>query len=184
MSFSQLCDYIILIGAATVAITNIIKFLKSPHAFLKKKQQEEEVKRDKEFQENFDKAIEEKMPKIFLEHDLETRQKYLSDRQKYLEDIKAEVLTDTKEILDGILQINLEQNKKIEILYKTSKDVLRQRIMNIYHEYKKEKRMPIHAREALDELYKDYKAEDGNSYIDKYYSRMITWEVYDDELFI
>ena len=49
---------------------------------------------------------------------------------------------------------------------------------------KKEKRFPIHAKEALDELYKDYKAEDGNSYIDKYYARMCTWEAYDDELYM
>lgn len=53
--------------------------------------------------------------------------------------------------------------------------------MAIYHQYKKEKRFPIHVREALDELYRDYKSEGGNSYIDKYYKRMADWEEYEEE---
>lgn len=184
MSFSTLTDYIILASALTIAITNIYNFvIKRPHAFIKGKQAEEEKKKNKEFYENFDKNLEEKLPKILLNHDLEIRKQCLADTQQYLTDIKEEILNDTKETLEGILKLNLEQSKNIEILYKTSKDVLRQRIMTIYHEYKKEKRFPIHVKEALDELYKDYKAENGNSYIDKYYGRMSTWETYDDENF-
>ena len=53
--------------------------------------------------------------------------------------------------------------------------------MDIYNKYKFDKRMPIYMREALNELYKDYKAEGGNSYIDKYYNRMKEWETYNDE---
>lgn len=184
MSFSKVVDYIILFSAIIVAVKNIYGFvIKGPHGLLKAKKIEEEEKKKKEFQENFDKNLEEKMPNILLNHDLEVRQKYLADREQYLTEIKEEVLNDTKETLEGILKLNLEQSKNIEILYKTSKDVLRQRIMTIYHEYKKEKSFPIHAKEALVELYKDYKAEDGNSYIDKYYSRMSTWDTYDDEDF-
>ena len=61
--------------------------------------------------------------------------------------------------------------------------MLRQRIMMIYHNYKTSKRITIYDREALDEAYKDYKAEGGNSYIDKYYNRTLSWETYypDDE---
>lgn len=59
---------------------------------------------------------------------------------------------------------------------------MRQRIMDIYHRYKKEKSYPIHEKEKLEELYKDYKAEKGNSYIDKYYNRMQTWEVYYEDV--
>lgn len=181
MSLETICDVIILIGAFTVALTNIYNFFKRPHLFFKNKKEENEKKEKEKFTEEVTEIIKEKMPDILLTHDLETREKYLSDRQQYLCDIKEEVLKDTQEILDGILQINLEQNEYIKVLTKTSKDVLRQRIMDIYHKYKHEKRMPIHAREALDELYKDYKAENGNSYIDKYYNRMKLWETYDDE---
>ena len=85
MSFSTLTDYIILFSALTIAITNIYNFIiKRPHAFIKSKQAEEEEKKKKEFCENFDKNLEEKLPKLLLDHDLETRKKYLADRQQYL----------------------------------------------------------------------------------------------------
>jgi hypothetical protein len=35
--------------------------------------------------------------------------------------------------------------------------------------------MAIYEKEALEQYYIDYKAEGGNSYIDKYYKRMSTW---------
>lgn len=70
-----------------------------------------------------------------------------------------------------------KQTDAIETLQKGTKDVLRQKIMDIYHEYKNIRKFPIYVKEKLDELYKDYKAENGNSYIDKYYDRMKNWEV-------
>ena len=66
----------------------------------------------------------------------------------------------------------------IEVLKQGTKDVLRQKIMAIYHEYKAERAFPIHVKEALDELYKDYKKEVGNSYIDKYYGRMVNGKLH------
>ena len=174
MSFSQICDFIILVSALCIAFTNIYNFFAKPTSKLKKKKSEE-------LQTQISGTLDEKLPDILLEHDLETRQKYLNDRQQYLNEIKTEVLTDVKEILDDIYKLNLEQNESIKTLYQGNKDMLRQRIMDIYYTYREEKRLPIHKKEALDELYKDYKAEGGNSYIDKYYNRMKTWEVYDDE---
>lgn len=176
MSFSEICDWIVLIGAVTIALTNIYNFFAKPRKKAKDK-------KDAELKTQIETTLDKKMPDILLKHDLETRDKYLADRQQYLVDIKNEVLEDTKDTLEGILRLNLEQNEAIEVLITTSKDILRQRIMNIYHTYKFEKRMPIHAKEALNELYKDYKAEKGNSYIDKYYNRMIAWEIYDDEAY-
>lgn len=98
-----------------------------------------------------------------------------------------------------IVKINTLQNDEIEtikkilekieiqlnVLTESSKDIMRQRIMSIYHKNKAERRMPLYDREALNELYKDYKKEKGNNYIDKYFSRMEKWEtVYteDDDL--
>ena len=119
---------------------------------------------------------------MFLEHDLETRDKYLKDRQQYLLDIKEEVLAETKDTLEKIMQLNIEQSKSIELLTNSSKDIMRQRIMDIYHKYKREKTYPMYEKEKLEELYKDYKAEKGNSYIDKYYNRMRTWETYYEDV--
>lgn len=70
-----------------------------------------------------------------------------------------------------------ELKDSVEVLKQGSKDVLRQKIMSIYHEYKQYREFPIFEKEALVELYKDYKKEGGNSYIDKYYSRMDKWDV-------
>lgn len=165
MSIAVLCDYIILIGALAVAITNIYNFFAKPTSKIKKKKNDE-------FNCRVELVLDEKLPEKFLEHDLETRDKYLKDRQQYLLDIKEAVLTETKETLKEIKNLNIEQSKAIELLTNSSKDIMRQRIMDIYHKYKKEKSYPIHEKEKLEELYKDYKAEKGNSYIDKYYNRM------------
>ena len=171
---SQFCDIVILISALCIAITNIYNFFAKPTSKLKKKKTEE-------IQNQISETLDEKLPEILLKRDLETRQKYLSDRQNYLNEIKTEVLTDVKDMLDSIYELNLEQNESIKTLSQGNKDMLRQRIMDIYYTYRDEKKLPIHKKEALNELYKDYKAEGGNSYIDKYYNRMKTWEVYDDE---
>lgn len=170
----QICDWIILLGAVSVALLNIIKFFAKPTSFLKRK-------KDKEFQNNLKNVLDKIMPTYFKDHDLETRDKYLNDRKRYLEEITQEVLNNTKDVLEEIKKMNIEQSENLRILNQGSKDVLRQKIMSIYHQYKKEQRMPIYAKEALDELYKDYKAQGGNSYIDKYYKRMSSWEVYIDD---
>ena len=91
--------------------------------------------------------------------------------------IKKAVLEDTKNILEEIRELSIEQSKNLEKLNQSSKDVLRQKIMTIYHQYKEYRKMPIFAKEALDELYKDYKSQGGNNYIDKYYNRMSNWEI-------
>lgn len=174
MTIRELSDWIILFGGIAVAIINLYNFFAKPTSYFKKKRQEAE-------KEHFCSMLEEEMPALFLQHDSEIRKKYLNDRERSLEEIREAVLEETKDTLAEIKKINLEQNSKIEILTQTSKDVLRQRIMNIYHNYKGEKSFPIHAKEALEELYKDYKAEHGNSYIDKYYNRMKSWEIYDDD---
>lgn len=174
MSISQFCDIIILVSALCIAITNIYNFFAKPTTKLKKKKTEE-------LNNQISDILDKKLPEILLEHDLETRQKYLDDRQNCLNEIKTAVLTDVKDTLDSIYKLNLEQNESIKTLSQGNKDMLRQRIMDIYYTYRDEKKLPIHKKEALDELYKDYKAEGGNSYIDKYHNRMKTWEIYDDE---
>ena len=167
-------DFIILIGALCLAITRIYEFFAKPTSKIKKQ-------RDQELRDKIVKTMKEELPKILEEHDLETRNRYLSDRMRYLNEIKDSVLEDISDTINIVRTDNCEQNDMLKVLVQTSKDILRQRIMDIYHKYKGERKMPIYAREALDELYKDYKSEGGNSYIDKYYKRMSTWEVYEDD---
>lgn len=176
--FGNICDFIILISAVLLAAINIYKFFAKPTSYLKKRSYEAEKKRVEEIIELYFKT---KMPEILYSHDLETRDKYRADRQKYLTEIKTEVENDISSTIKDIHNLVTRQNEKIEILADSSKDVLREKIMMIYHQYKKQKAMPMHTREALDQYYKDYKKQDGNSYIDKYYARMKSWVTYDDD---
>ena len=171
----DICNWVILLGAVAVAVINILKFFGKPVSFFKKK-------KDKEYQQMLKKSLDEIIPNYFEQHDLETRDKYLGDRMNYLKEIKKSVLEDIKNILEEIRKLSIEQSKNLEKLNQSSKDVLRQKIMTIYHQYKEYRKMPIFAKEALDELYKDYKSQGGNNYIDKYYNRMKNWHIIDENL--
>lgn len=160
-------DLIILIGALCAAIYKICDFFAKPTSKLKQKSREKERAR-------IIAILDEVLPEKLKAHDLLIRDKYKADRQQYLLDIKEEVV----KTLGG----TVDQNKEdLEALIISAKDVLREKIMAIYHEYKSERAFPTHKKEALVQYYKDYKKLNGNSYIDKYYARMKSWkEIYDD----
>lgn len=71
MSFEQICDWVVLIGAVTIAITNIIKFFKDPFTKGTKKTTEK-------LNQKIDARLKEKLPELFEERDKSTRAKYLS----------------------------------------------------------------------------------------------------------
>lgn len=164
---STVVDTIILIGAVCGAIYKTWEFFAKPTSTLKQKI---ETKKKAQIRE----VLEEELPKALKKHDLEVRDRYKADRQRYLEEIKDEVLEQVQEPID--------QNKDdLEALKISAKDVLREKIMAIYHKNKRTRELEQHEREALDQYYKDYKKLNGNSYIDKYYGRMKKWkEIYDD----
>lgn len=174
LTIEELVDYIILGGALVGAIYKIYEFFAKPTSKIKQRAINKE-------RERIGAVLDEKLPGILYQHDLETRDKYRSDREKYLKEIKNEVI---KEI-GGELNSNTET---IEALVISSKDVLREKIMAIYHKNKYNRTMTEYEREALNQYYIDYKALHGNSYIDKRYNRMDKWKVifdddpYDDEV--
>ena len=170
MSFEQLCDWIVLIGAVTIAITNIIKFFKKPVVDYKDKQKEEIKQLVKE-------NLEELLPSYFDQYDNTSCVKNSALKTECLQQIEEKVVEKISGSLEQITKLLEAQSDSIEILKQGTKDVLRQKIMNIYHQHKEQRAFPIHIKEALDELYKDYKKEGGNSYIDKYYNRMLKWEI-------
>lgn len=168
MTVSELVDYIILLGALCAAIYKIYDFFATPTSKIKQRAQEKEKARIRTI-------IDEVMPQILYNHDLKTREKYKSDRQNYLNEIKQEIL---KEIGDDINS----NSETISALVISAKDVLREKIMAIYHKNKYNRSMSEYEREALNQYYIDYKALNGNSYIDKRYARMDKWRViYDDD---
>lgn len=165
----QICDWIVLIGGVCFAIERVYNFFAKPTKDLKKKAEEAEKARIQE-------VVKEMLPQYLHNHDLETRDRYKSDRMNYLKEIKAEVLKEVG------ADIN-ENNDTIEALRISARDVLREKIMAIYHKNKTTRTMSEYEKEALTQYYKDYKALKGNSYIDKRYSRMEKWDVvYDEDL--
>ena len=167
ITLGNVVDLIILFGAFCAAVYKIWDFFAKPTNALKQKREIREKQRIKE-------VLDVELPLILKKHDLETRDKYKADRQQYLKEIKEEVL---EEVSDPISQ-NADDLEALKI---SAKDVLREKIMAVYHRNKRERTLPEHEKEALVQYYKDYKRLNGNSYIDKYYARMERWQViYDD----
>lgn len=168
MTVSELVDYIILLGALCAAIYKIYDFFATPTSKIKQRAQEKERARIKAI-------IDEVMPQILYKHDLDTREKYKGDRQNYLNEIKSEILNEIGEDIK-------ENSETINALVISARDVLREKIMAIYHKNKYNRAMTEYEREALNQYYVDYKKLGGNSYIDKRYARMDKWKViYDDD---
>lgn len=160
-------DLIILIGALCAAIYKIWVFFAKPTSRLKSRAKQ---RREAEIEAVLNTVLPEKLKA----HDLETREKYKADRQRYLTEIKDEVIKQ----VGGTIDQNAEDLAALKI---SAKDVLREKIMAIYHEYRTERAYPTYKKEALEQYYKDYKKLNGNSYIDKYYARMAKWqEIYED----
>lgn len=170
MNLEEICNWIVLFSAVILAITNILKFFGKPIKIVKKRQDEEIEKKI----ENF---LDIRLPVYFDERDKTTREKYLAQRLSYLNEIQAEVTKNVSLPIEEIKELLVQQQQALKTLQQGTKDVLRQKIMDIYHTYKIDRKIPIYVKEKLDELYKDYKQEGGNSYIDKYYKRMCSWEI-------
>lgn len=167
LTIGEIVDYVILGGALVGAIYKIYEFFAKPTSKIKQRAINKE-------RERIGAVLDEKLPAILYQHDLETRDKYKSDRQNYLNEIKEEVI---KEIGDDIKS----NSDTIDALVISARDVLREKIMVIYHKNKYNRTLTEYEREALNQYYVDYKALKGNSYIDKRYNRMDKWRViYDD----
>lgn len=167
ITLAGIVDLIILIGALCVAIYRIWDFFAKPTSKIKQKSREREKAR-------IIAILDEVLPEKLKAHDLETRDRYKADRERYLQDIKNEVL----KAIGGSVTKNEEDLEALKI---SARDVLREKIMAIYHKNRAERTMTEYEREALDQYYKDYHALRGNSYIDKRMGRMSKWQVIYDE---
>ena len=168
LTVGEIVDYIILLAALLGAIYKIWDFFAKPTSKLKQRAIDKQ-------KEQIGAVLDEKLPEILYNHDLETRDRYKGDRQNYLNEIKAEILAE----IDDDIKTNAQT---IDALVISAKDVLREKIMAIYHKNKYNRTLTEYEREALNQYYIDYKALKGNSYIDKRYARMDKWKViYDDD---
>lgn len=160
-----ICDWIILLAATGTAIYKLIEFVSKPTSKIKQRKKEQ-----------LKEALKEVVPPY-----IETYSKQI--QPQCAKQISSQVLGSIQDDIKEIKAMNIKQTNQIDNMNTSLKDILRQKIMTIYHTYRKYQALPISEREKLDEFYRDYKAQDGNSYIDKYYKRMGTWETLTDEEF-
>ena len=168
--FGTACDVIIFAAAVLIAIKNIAEWFGKPIGVFKNKAEQN-------FEDKVLKILKTALPDLLVAHDLEVRDKYRADREAYLQDIKKEVLKS----IQGELGQVCELTEQYKVLVLSAKDVLREKIMQIYFKGRVERKITQHDKEALDQYYIDYKAMKGNSYIDKYYNRMKRWSIADDD---
>ena len=174
VKLQTICNWIILIGSVLLATERIYtNLIKKPATKLNEKQ-------TKIFNANFDRRLESMMPKILAQHEETVRAERAVENQELLGDVEKIIEEKTAPYFKELERINKEQNQQIKILTESSRDMLRDKIMNIYNQNKATKTLSFHDKESLEQYYKDYKAEDGNSYIDKYYGRMSSWLIEDD----
>ena len=84
MNFQDICNWVVLISAVTLAITNIYKFFANPIKAGSKKANDK-------LNEKIDARIDQKVPELLKKRDEETREKYLAQRMNYLNEIQTEV---------------------------------------------------------------------------------------------
>lgn len=170
MTFQEICNLIILAASTVTAIGVLYTIFKKPAVSMKNKHKTSLVTTIRE-------VLIEELPKALEAHDLALREKYKNDRAAYLLEIRNSVLAQTQAELDKIA-ILYNQYEPLSI---SAKDVIREKIVKIYRDNKEDKTLSIIEKERLDQYYKDYKALKGNSYIDKYYNRMCTWQIGEDD---
>lgn len=101
--------------------------------------------------------------------------------KKLHDEIDKEIERKTPEIVNPLIQEmreqNAAQNEKIDQLILSSRDILRREIVAIYDKWCRKKVITFSDKELVDYLYRDYKLENGNSFIDGLYQNICTWEI-------
>lgn len=111
----------------------------------------------------------------------EERRKTLENAisSKLSEDFKILIEEMYKKLSIEIKDLNSiaeKQNVIIELVKKSSMDIIASRIEKIYVDNFENKKLSLELIEELELLYKDYRAYGGNGHIEKIYKRMLEWE--------
>lgn len=156
-------EIILAVSALLVAITTIYNFFGRNFKFFAKKQRES-------FHKAFIKEFEETIPDWIEQHD-----------KAFIEDIGEETVKQLQPNFDKINEQNEAQSKAIKGISKSTQDMLRKHILDIYEHGKATETLTQSQKETLDELYADYDFLEGNGYVKKKYNRMKEWKVIKDE---
>lgn len=98
-------------------------------------------------------------------------------REDLMNDMTALIKDQIKPELTNIQEQNDKQNKDIKLLTNTVRNSIGAEIMAFYEAHRVERIITESEKDAIEELYKSYKAVKGNHYVDKIYERVTTWTV-------
>lgn len=163
-TITLVCNFIILIGGVVGAITAIAALCGKPIVFFKKRKKKEEEQKASELVKTIKKT---------LTPEFDELKQALGEQGEIMDEHNAELVHLTEQMTAA--------NQLSTILVTTTKDLLRKSILRLYNDHKQERQLTETERELLDDLFRDYKAENGNSYIEKIYRRMEKWDVIPDE---
>lgn len=170
----EICNWIVLISAVTLAVTNIYKFFKKPVDVVQKHQ-------DEQLEKKIEQQLSKVLPDILNKQSTEMMTARHCEYKDLLEQVDHMLVERTSDNFQEIKDNIQTQGSDISILKKTTLDLLRNDILEIYHKNKAKRQLIETDREYLDDLFRDYSAEGGNSYIAKKYYRMTKWEIIADD---
>ena len=101
-------------------------------------------------------------------------------REEIISDMSGLIKKQIKPELENIQQQNLEQSEDIRVLTETMRDSIGAEIMAFYEAHRATRTITESEKDAVEDLYKSYKAIKGNHYVDKVYERMTVWTVVDE----
>lgn len=174
-TFQFICNIIVLLGGVVGAVSAIAALIGKPIILFKKRKMTQQDKDRKALITNVSETILIQLSPKFeaLTKTIDTLTQVQVEHNAQLEQLKAEMESQRKALQ--------EQKETLDVMVLTTKDLLRDAILNIYNNNKRRRALTETERELVDELYRDYRAEHGNSYIEKKYKRMEHWELIPDE---
>ncbi len=175
LTLQDTANLIVLIGAVLLAFERIYqKLIKKPVDVVKEKNEEYVAKIA---EATFDKKI----PPLLENQTNQMREERQKEHDAELVKMKDMINDEITPYFEEIERINLDQNEKIQLLTESSRDILRQHIINVYERNKNTKTLSYTEREFLNDCFDDYTRQNGNGYIAKLYKRMEDWPTLDDE---
>lgn len=162
MDFQIICDWIVLVSAVIIASKNIYAFFRRPINDIHQWNHKNE--------ENHINAV------------VDTR------REEVIEEIKNTIITTLSERVNEVKNISLEQqaqiaamNEEMHLIGNAQKDIMRVQLSKIYYQY-----LPYHKIKSVDKkvfnnLYSDYHALKGNSWVEDIKNEIDTWDVVEDK---
>ena len=131
-NLTTILSLIVIFGSAVAALTTVIAKFSKP--FKKRREKYEQEKEKKDIQ-RIDNELLKILPDILRKHESEVEERTKIEREQEFRKLKSEMVEHFNEKLNAVgeLQANME------IMIKSGKDVLREKIMCIYHKRKKQR---------------------------------------------